>query len=106
VTYPAFVTLKTGPLYQSAATGLNGLMVLWSEVEPADSGGEQLYSLLCEDSFALVISGSIDVIFSNESFKLNTGDAMTWKSQMPHTFRNHSQSKPAVVIFIMTPAPR
>ena len=92
--------------YLLTPSGVSGLMVLWSELEPGGGGGKEFYSLPSEDSFALVISGSIEVLFQGESFNLGAGDALTWKSQIPHTFRNRSQRKSAVVVFIMTPAPR
>lgn len=92
--------------YLLTPSGISGLMVVWSEIEPGGGGGKEFYSLPSEDSFALVFSGNVEFAFANEKFVLGAGDAMTWKSQTPHTFRNSSRRDPAVVLFVMAPAPR
>jgi transcriptional regulator with XRE-family HTH domain len=67
--------------------------VLHSVIEPGGSGGDQLYSLNCETEFVLVISGSLQVIFGNEVISLSRGDALTFRGNEPHTWRNPSKAR-------------
>jgi transcriptional regulator with XRE-family HTH domain len=78
--------------------------VLHSVIEAGGSGGKELYSLNCEVEFVFVIEGSIEIQLGPESIILAKGDALTFKGQEPHTWRNASSSKGCQVVWVMAPA--
>ena len=79
--------------------------VLHSILDGGGHGGAELYTLDCETEFAYVVEGRLDVVLEDETVTLGTGDAMTFPGRTPHTWRNHSATKPCEVIWVLSPAP-
>lgn len=81
------------------------LRVIHSVIEPAGTGGEELYSLKAEVEFAYVLDGALEVVLSTDTVRLERGDALTFPGSEPHTWRNASAHQAAEVLWVLAPAP-
>ncbi len=81
------------------------LEVIHSVLEGAGHGGVELYSLDCDAEFVFVVRGRLDVQLEEETVTLGPGDAMTFPGRAPHTWRNHSATRPCEVLWVLSPAP-
>ncbi|UDY24573.1 helix-turn-helix domain-containing protein [Nocardioides sp. Kera G14] len=80
------------------------LQLVHSTVEPAASGGAELYTLNAELEVLHVLRGQIAVTFADHEETLAAGDTMTFSGREPHTWRNPSASRPAEALWIISPA--
>ncbi len=78
------------------------LEVLVRYHEPGAGSGE-LYTHGTKAEFALVLKGSIELRLGDDTFQLNEGDAITLSGDIPAGSVNRG-TKPAVVLWAMTPA--
>lgn len=85
--------------------GQSALQLIHSRVDPGGSGGSDLYTINCELEVVYVLKGSIEMVFSDRTQKLSTGDALTFSGGEPHTWHNVSDSRGAEVIWVLVPAP-
>jgi transcriptional regulator with XRE-family HTH domain len=85
--------------------GQPGLQLIHSRIDPAGTGGSDLYTINCETEVVYVLKGSIEMVFSDRTQKLSTGDALTFSGGEPHTWNNVSASRGAEVIWVLVPAP-
>lgn len=81
------------------------LQIVHSSAEPGASGGANLYTINCELEVLYVLSGSIDLIFSDRRQRLEAGDAITFPGGEPHTWENTSTQLPAEMMWVLAPAP-
>lgn len=81
------------------------LQVLRSRVEPGGGGGDDLYTLASEAEFVYVLSGRLEVRLSSQAHLLEAGDGLTFSPREPHTWRNPSDSEPALALWVLSPAP-
>ena len=85
--------------------GQSALQLIHSRIDPGGTGGSDLYSINCELEVVYVLKGSIEMVFSDHTQKLSTGDALTFSGGEPHTWHNCSGSRAAEVIWVLVPAP-
>lgn len=85
--------------------GQSALQLIHSRIDPGGTGGSDLYSINCELEVVYVLKGSIEMVFSDHTQKLSTGDALTFSGGEPHTWHNFSSSRGAEVIWVLVPAP-
>jgi transcriptional regulator with XRE-family HTH domain len=85
--------------------GQSALQLIHSRIDPGGSGGSQLYTINCDTEVVYVLEGSIEMVFSDRTQKLSTGDALTFSGGEPHTWNNASASGGAEVIWVLVPAP-
>lgn len=81
------------------------IQLIHSNVEPGGHGGHDLYTINCEVEVAYVLHGSIELRFAQTSTVLEVGDALTFPGSEPHTWSNASDTEPAEVIWVISPAP-
>lgn len=81
------------------------LQLVHSTIEPGGHGGKDLYTINCEVEVVYVLKGSIEMLFSDRTQKLATGDALTFSGGEPHTWTNASTSRGAEVVWVLIPAP-
>jgi transcriptional regulator with XRE-family HTH domain len=55
------------------------------------------------EEFAYVVVGAVDLLLSEEVHRLRQGDAVRFRTETPHSFRNASSSGIAVVVGAATP---
>lgn len=78
------------------------VQVLRSSVEPNASGGPKLYTINSEIESLHVISGEIDVVFTDRRTSLVAGDTLTFPGRTPHTWE--TQTAGAEVMWVLAPA--
>lgn len=78
------------------------LQVIHSTVEPGGGTGEEPYAHDSDEEVLIVLEGSLDLWVGNEQYHLETGDAVTYASRVPHRNTNPG---PGVtrLLFCMTP---
>jgi transcriptional regulator with XRE-family HTH domain len=81
------------------------LQIIHSSIEPGGSGGGDLYTINCEVEVIYVLKGTIELLFSDRTQKLSTGDALTFSGGEPHTWVNPSASRAAEAMWVLVPAP-
>ena len=79
------------------------IQVVWSEMGPGGTGGDELYAIPAEEEFVMVISGQLLMKVAGQETLLAEGDAMTFDPRKPHTFSNPSQNARSVALFAFTP---
>lgn len=55
------------------------------------------------EEFAYVIFGRVELLYAGESLELGAGDAVRFRTDVPHAFRNPSQTTVAIVVGAATP---
>ena len=78
--------------------------VFETHIEPLGSPGNQPYALDAEFGFAYVAQGRLDFVTNGTTHTLRRGDTITYSPRDPHTFRNPSRTREAVVVFLKSPA--
>ena len=81
------------------------LEVIHTELDGGGHGGAELYALSCQVEFVYVVTGRLDVVLEEQVVTLAGGDALTFPGRTPHTWRNHSDSQPCEVLWVLSPAP-
>lgn len=81
------------------------LQLVRTAADPGATGGPDLYTINCEVEVAYVVKGKIDIIFADRRERLGAGDALTLRGAEPHTWENPSSSRPAEIIWVLSPAP-
>ncbi len=77
------------------------VQVIRSRVEPGGSGGEELYTVNAELDFVHVVSGSLDVSFSDGTWNLAEGDSLTFDGREPHQWHSNTGAE---LIWVLAPA--
>lgn len=78
------------------------VQVLRSSVEPGGSGGDELYTVSCDVESLHVVSGVVEVRFSDREVTLTPGDTLTFPGRTPHTWRAGGTG--AEIVWILVPA--
>ncbi|KAM9863505.1 helix-turn-helix domain-containing protein [Leucobacter sp. BZR 635] len=78
------------------------VQVLRSSVEPNGSGGDELYTVSCDVESLHLVSGTVDVQFSDRTVALAPGDTLTFPGRTPHTWRAGAAG--AEIAWILVPA--
>ncbi len=76
-----------------------------SRIEPRASAGEELYTLPADVEIVHVVEGSLELQVERTTHLLGAGDSFTYKPRDPHTWRNPSDTEPAVVLWLAVPNP-
>lgn len=79
------------------------LQVLRAVIAPHGRGEAELYSVDCEVEVLHVVSGSFILRLSNEEFRLESGDTLTFPGREPHSWINPGDTE-AVVLWTLVPA--
>jgi transcriptional regulator with XRE-family HTH domain len=79
--------------------------VIESEVAPGGGAGDELHSLPGEVEFVYVLEGTLELRVSEETHRLEAGDAITYRLSKPHTWRNASATEPLRVLWVSVPNP-
>lgn len=85
--------------------GQSQVQVVHSDVEPGGTGGTDFYTINCDFEVVYVLAGGIEMLFTDRREQLSVGDALTFPGGEPHTWRNISETEPAALIWVLTPAP-
>ena len=78
------------------------LQVILSTIEPGGGTGDEAYTHDSDEEVVVVLEGSLDLWVGPEHFRLETGDAVTHSSRLPHRNTNPGPGI-ARVLFCITP---
>jgi transcriptional regulator with XRE-family HTH domain len=79
------------------------LQVIQGEIEPGGGSGGEPYSLPADSEFVHVVSGELELVIEDDTYRLAAGDSLTFAGRDPHTWSNPSDTEPAVVLWVLTP---
>jgi len=72
--------------------GQSHVQVLRSTLQPGANGGDELYTINCDVEVVHVITGEVDVRFSDKTVSLSGGDTLTFSGHELHSWRNTGSS--------------
>jgi transcriptional regulator with XRE-family HTH domain len=78
------------------------LQVILSTIEPGGGTGDEAYTHESDEEVVIVLEGSLDLWVGPEHYRLETGDAVTHPSRVPHRNTNPGPGI-ARVLFCSTP---
>jgi transcriptional regulator with XRE-family HTH domain len=78
------------------------LQVIMSTIEPGGGTGDEAYTHDSDEEVVVVLEGSLDLWIGLEHYRLETGDAVTHSSRIPHRNTNPGPGV-ARVLFCITP---
>lgn len=79
------------------------LQVLYYRLKPGATSGETPYSHESDEEFGVVLKGRLEVSVASDVYQLNEGDAVTFDSRLPHSWRNPSKKDECLVLWVVTP---
>ena len=92
-----------GAVDEFLTRGTDGrLQVILSTIEPGGGTGDEAYSHESDEEVVIVLEGALDLWVGPEHFRLETGDAVTHSSRLPHRNTNPGPGV-ARVLFCITP---
>jgi transcriptional regulator with XRE-family HTH domain len=77
------------------------LEVIAGIFEPHGTAGEEPYTHGDSEEVCLVLEGTLDAVIGDETFAIEAGDSLFYRSSTPHTF--HARERGAEVIWIISP---
>jgi transcriptional regulator with XRE-family HTH domain len=78
------------------------LQVLYYRLKPGMSSGDTPYSHDSDEECGIVLRGQLEVTVAGEAYVLRAGDAITFESHLPHTWRNNSREE-CEALWVVTP---
>jgi transcriptional regulator with XRE-family HTH domain len=78
------------------------LQVLFYRLKPGATSGDVPYSHDSDEEFGVVLRGSLEVSVNGEVYILHAGDAITFDSHLPHTWRNPGDDE-CETLWVITP---
>ena len=79
------------------------LQVILSTIDPDGGTGDEPYTHDSDEEVVVVLEGSLDLWVGSEHYRLETGDAVTHSSRVPHRNTNPGPGV-ARVLFCITPS--
>lgn len=78
------------------------LQVLYYRLKPGATSGETPYSHESDEECGVVLRGQLKVTVNGEIYTLHAGDAITFDSHLPHSWRNASKEI-CEALWVVTP---
>ena len=92
-----------GAIDEFLTLGLSGrVQVIISTIAPGGGTGPEAYVHDSDEEVVVVLEGSLELWVGEDHHILETGDAITYSSRLPHWNINNG-SVPAVILFCVTP---
>jgi transcriptional regulator with XRE-family HTH domain len=92
-----------GAVDEFLTRGTDGkLQVICSTIQPGGGTGDEAYTHDSDEEVVVVLEGSLDLWVGSEHYRLETGDAVTHASRIPHRNTNPGPGI-ARVLFCITP---
>jgi transcriptional regulator with XRE-family HTH domain len=92
-----------GAVDEFLTRGTDGrLQVIYSTIQPGGGTGDEAYTHDSDEEVVVVLEGSLDLWVGSEHYRLETGDAVTHPSRVPHRNTNPGPGI-ARVLFCITP---
>lgn len=78
--------------------------VMMSRIQPGGGSGKELYPLPGEVEFVYVQSGTLELTFTDDVVRLETGDTMTFDPSLHRSFRVPESCPETTVLWLICPA--
>ena len=92
-----------GAVDEFLTRGTDGrIQVIYSTIQPGGGTGDEAYTHDSDEEVVVVLEGALDLWVGTEHFRLETGDAVTHSSRVPHRNTNPGPGV-ARVLFCITP---
>src|SRR5438093_7912692 len=92
-----------GAVDEFLTRGTDGrIQVIYSTIQPGGGTGDEAYTHDSDEEVVVVLEGALDLWVGTEHFRLETGDAVTHSSRVPHRNTNPGPGV-ARVLFCTTP---
>jgi transcriptional regulator with XRE-family HTH domain len=92
-----------GAVDEFLTRGTDGrLQVIYSTIQPGGGTGDEAYTHDSDEEVVVVLEGRLDLWVGSEHYRLETGDALTHPSRVPHRNTNPGPGT-ARVLFCITP---
>lgn len=79
------------------------LQVLFYRLKPGATSGVTPYSHDSDEECGIVLRGCLEVTVDGEVYLLGAGDAITFDSHLPHTWRNPDRREECETLWVVTP---
>lgn len=79
------------------------LQIIYCVAGPGEGSGQELYTHVAEEECIVVLSGRLEVGVGEETYTLESGDALLLDPKKPHGFNNPG-SEPVTMLWVQTPA--
>lgn len=78
------------------------LQIIYCVAGPGEGSGEETYTHVAEEECVVVLSGCLEVSIGDETYTLNSGDALLLDPKNQHGFHNPGPD-PATMLWVQTP---
>lgn len=78
------------------------LQIIYCVVGPGEGSGEERYTHVADEECVVVLSGCLEVSIGDETYTLNSGDALLLDPKNQHGFHNPGP-EPATMLWVQTP---
>lgn len=78
------------------------LQIIYCVAGPGEGSGHERYTHVADEECVIVLSGRLDVGLGEETYSLESGDALLLDPKDPHSFHNPGP-KPATMLWVQTP---
>ena len=78
------------------------LQIIYCVVGPGEGSGEEPYTHVADEECVVVLTGCLEVSIGDETYTLNSGDALLLDPKNPHGFHNPGRV-PATMLWVQTP---
>lgn len=78
------------------------LQIIYCVAGPGEGAGHELYTHTADEECVVVLSGRLEVSIADETYSLDTGDALLLDPKSPHGFSNPGPES-ATMLWVQTP---
>jgi transcriptional regulator with XRE-family HTH domain len=78
------------------------LQIIYCVAGPGEGSGHERYTHVADEECVIVLSGRLEVGLGDESYSLESGDALLLDPKNPHSFHNPGP-EPATMLWVQTP---
>jgi transcriptional regulator with XRE-family HTH domain len=78
------------------------LQIIYCVAGPGEGSGHERYTHVADEECVIVLSGRLEVGLGDETYRLESGDALLLDPTNPHSFHNPGP-EPATMLWVQTP---
>jgi transcriptional regulator with XRE-family HTH domain len=78
------------------------LQIIYCVAGPGEGSGHERYTHVADEECVIVLSGRLDVGLGDETYSLESGDALLLDPKNPHSFHNPGP-EPTTMLWVQTP---
>lgn len=78
------------------------LQIIYCVAGPGEGSGQERYTHVADEECLVVLSGSLEVGLGDETYRLDSGDALLLDPKNPHSFYNPGP-EPTTMLWVQTP---